>query len=204
MGDLVDLNPVQSIIKNLITALLLAYSWNSPELFKLPCKGAFAAVISIVSSVTVFCMTPPDMYFRRGRVSDDLSEERLLPIADSLGLSDGKRVLCFYSATCEHCRHSASKVSGIITRNGLSEDSFHVLFMQTSSAQDSVSAAFFNVYGSGLELPYSYLHPYTFLPLTNGSMPLVVLYEDGRKVKEYDYLSIDEKEMVSFFSVPSL
>ena len=76
--------------------------------------------------------------------------------------------------------------------------------MQTSSAQDSVSTAFFNEYGSGLVLPYSYLHPYTFLPLTNGSMPLVVLYEDGKKVKEYDYLSIDEKEMVSFFSVPSL
>jgi hypothetical protein len=31
-------------------------------------------------------------------------------------------------------------------------------------------------------------------------MPLVVLYEDGSKVKEYDYLSIDEKEIVSFIT----
>jgi hypothetical protein len=29
-------------------------------------------------------------------------------------------------------------------------------------------------------------------------MPLVVLFENGQKIKEYDYLSIDEKEIVSF------
>ena len=70
--------------------------------------------------------------------------------------------------------------------------------MQTNEKQDSVSAAFFREYGEQVVLPYSYLHPYTFLPVTNGSMPLVVLLENGQKVKEYDYLSIDEKEIVSF------
>jgi hypothetical protein len=72
--------------------------------------------------------------------------------------------------------------------------------MQTSEKQDSVSYAFFLEYGEELVLPNSYLHPFTFLPITNGSMPLVVLYEDGSKVKEYDYLSIDEKEIVSFIT----
>ena len=37
------------------------------------------------------------------------------------------------------------------------------------------------------------------IPLTNGAMPLVVLFEDGELVKEYDYISIDENEIASFF-----
>ena len=72
--------------------------------------------------------------------------------------------------------------------------------MQTHENQDSVSVEFFNEYGEGLLLPDSYLHPYVFLSLTNGSMPLVVLFEDGSLVKEYDYISIDEKEIAEFIS----
>ena len=43
------------------------------------------------------------------------------------------------------------------------------------------------------------LHPLKFIPLTNGAMPLVVLFDDGELVKEYDYISIDEDEIASFF-----
>ena len=35
--------------------------------------------------------------------------------------------------------------------------------------------------------------------MTNGSMPLIVLMDDGEIVKEYDYLSIDEGEIADFF-----
>jgi hypothetical protein len=31
-------------------------------------------------------------------------------------------------------------------------------------------------------------------------MPLVTLFKDGNLVKEYDYLSLDEKELASFFN----
>ena len=54
-------------------------------------------------------------------------------------------------------------------------------------------------HGEGLELSYYVLHPFDFLPLTDGAMPIVALFEDGELVKEYDYISIDEKEMASFF-----
>ena len=159
-----------------------------------------SALTAVAATTVVFCITPPDIYFRKGRISEDLSEERFKPVADSLGLSSGRKAICFYSASCEHCRHCASKVASIVRRHGLAPDSFPVVFMQTSEKQDSVSNAFFLEYGEKLMLPNSYLHPFTFLPITNGSMPLVVLFEDGRKVKEYDYLSIDEKEIVSFLA----
>lgn len=197
MGDLVDLNPVQSIIKNLAIGAMLAWCWKSPE-SETAYKNIISAATAIVATALVFCITPPDLFFRKGRVSEDLSTEKFMSIADSLGLSSGRKAICFYSASCEHCRHCASKIAGIIRRHDLPLESFPIVFMQTNEKQDSVSAAFFREYGEQVVLPYSYLHPYTFLPITNGSMPLVVLFENGQKIKEYDYLSIDEKEIVSF------
>lgn len=199
MGDLIDLNPMQSLVKNLGMGLVLACCWKSQtRVFRH--MHLVSALTAVAATTVVFCITPPDIYFRKGRISEDLSEERFKPVADSLGLSSGRKAICFYSASCEHCRHCASKVASIVRRHGLAPDSFPVVFMQTSEKQDSVSNAFFLEYGEKLMLPNSYLHPFTFLPITNGSMPLVVLFEDGRKVKEYDYLSIDEKEIVSFLA----
>ena len=105
----------------------------------------------------------------------------------------------FYSGSCEHCQHCASKMAGIIRRHSIPSERVSVLFMQTHENQDSVAVSFFAESGEGLELPYSYLHPLKFIPLTNGAMPLVVLFEDGELVKEYDYISIDEDEIASFF-----
>lgn len=199
MGELIDMNPAQSLIKNIVLILLLAYVWNHDGRIMKHQVPASAILMALSVSV-VFLAFPPDFYYRGSSESRDLSEEAFRPVADSLGLSTGRRVICFYSGSCDHCRHSASKMAGIINRHSLPKDSVFVLFMQTHENQDSVATSFFSESGEGLILPYDYLHPVEFIPLTNGSMPLVVLFEDGNMVKEYDYLSINEKELAAFFS----
>jgi hypothetical protein len=199
MGDVVDMNPTQSLIKNAVLAVLLAVSWKTDRLvFKR--QNLIAFLIAAVTTVVVFLVWPPDFYYRNTSESNDLSQEAFRPVADSLGFSRGRRVICFYSATCEHCRHCASKMAGIIRRHDIPLDSVSVLFMQTHAAQDSVVTAFYAEQGDGLVLPYHDLHPFDFIPLTNGSMPLVTLFKDGNLIKEYDYLSLDEKELASFFN----
>lgn len=199
MGDLVDMNPMQSLIKNIILALLLAYVWKDHGRI-LKHQIPVACITSAAIIIVVFLAFPPDFYYRGSSESHDLSEEAFRPVADSLGLSTGKRAVCFYSGSCEHCKHCVSKMAGIISRHSLPKDSVFVLFMQTHENQDSVATSFFTENGEGLVLPYDYLHPVEFIPLTNGSMPLVVLFEDGELVKEYDYLSINEKELAAFFN----
>lgn len=199
MGNLVDMNPMQSLIKNIILALLLAYVWKDHG-WTLKHQIPVACITSAAIIIVVFLAFPPDFYYRGSSESHDLSEEAFRPVADSLGLSTGKRAVCFYSGSCEHCKHCVSKMAGIISRHSLPKDSVFVLFMQTHENQDSVATSFFTENGEGLVLPYDYLHPVEFIPLTNGSMPLVVLFEDGELVKEYDYLSINEKELAAFFN----
>lgn len=198
MGDLVEMNPFQSLLKNLILLLLLIYAWKHHG--RVIRHQSIAAVAGAsLSAAAVFMVSPPDFYYRSRTESHDLSADAFAPVADSLGLSKGKRAVCFYSASCEHCMHCASKMAGIIRRNEIPADSIYVIFMQTHVNQDSVSVSFYSEHGEGLALPYSYLHPYEFLPLTDGAMPIVVLLEDGMPVKEYDYTTIDENELTSFF-----
>ena len=197
MGDLIDMNPLQSLLKNVGMGLLLAFSWGCNGR-SMPRQPLIALAVSAASFAAVFMAFPPDFYYRGGEGSHDLSMEQFAPVADSLQLSDGRRVVCFYSGSCEHCRHCASKMAGIIRRHSLPTDRISVLFMQTHANQDSVATAFFRESGEGIALPYRYLHPFDFLPLTNGSMPIVVLLEDGRLVKEYDYTSLDEFEVREF------
>lgn len=197
MGQLIDMNPAESLLKNIVLAIMLAYVWNiSPGQFRY--RKIAAAVVTCVVISGVFLAFPPDFYYRIGRTSSDLAVEEFMPVADSLGMSEGKCIVCFYSGTCEHCRHSAAKMAGIIRRHDIPEESVHVIFMQTHADQDSVATSFFEDHGEGLMLQYSSLHPYDFIPITNGSMPLVVLMDEGAVVKEYDYLSIDEREIADF------
>ena len=93
----------------------------------------------------------------------------------------------------------ASKMSGIIRRHDLPLDSLTVLFMQTHQNEDSLITAFYDRHADGLAIDYSVIDPFRFIPITNGSMPLVVLLDNGEIVNEYDYLSLDEKKIASFF-----
>ena len=200
MGDLVDMDPLQSLLKNAVLGVFLAVFWKSEDTKGWLCRrrALVSSILALAIVVSVFCITPPDAYFRRGRVSDDLMAEDFKPVADSLGYSSGRRAVCFYSAQCPYCANSASKMASIIRRNGIQAEKVSVLFMQTHTNQDSVALDFFHKHGEDLVLGYSWLHPYRFLPLTNGAMPLVVLFEDGEAVKEYDYLSISESEIADF------
>ena len=198
MGDIVDLNPLQSFIKNIFLALFLALAWRTEER-QINHRKSWVCFSSFAIVAAVFIVVPPDAFYRIGRSSNDINIEEFTSVADSLGYSDGRRMICLYSATCEHCRNSASKMAGIIRRHDIPVDSVSVIFMQTHHQQDSVSLDFFKRYGEGLELPSSYLHPYSFIPMTNGAMPLVVLFEDGVLVKEFDYFSIDEREIAAFW-----
>jgi uncharacterized membrane protein YphA (DoxX/SURF4 family) len=197
MGELIDLNPMQSLLKNCVMGVLLALAWK-PRTGSLQRQSLIATIIAAASFAAVFIVWPPDFYYRGGEGSHDLSMEKFAPVADSLDLSSGRRVVCFYSGSCDHCRNCASKMAGIIRRHSLPTDQISVLFMQTHADQDSVAVSFFNDSGNGLSLPYRYLHPVEFLPLTSGSMPIVVLLEDGNFVKEYDYTTLDESEVRDF------
>ncbi len=232
-GNLVEMNPAQSLVKNAVALAALALAWSRPgELFaarhddtsddSVPeagepsrtraerfskwiylHRGVVAAVISTVAALTILIINPPDCWFRWTRSeSNELNVTEFKPYADSTGVSAGRKIVCFYSINCEHCRHCAAKMAGIIRRNNIPEESVFCFFMQEYVDMSGPVSLFFEKYGEDLQLPYHWIYPLRFIPLTNGSMPLVCLFDDGALIKEYDRLTIDEAAISEFILPP--
>lgn len=200
-GSLVEMNPVQSLVKNVVALIVLAVAWSRPsELFNRH-KALVAVSLSAVVLIAVLAINPPDLWFRLTRdESNELNETGFRPYADSTGVSTGRRIVCFYSINCEHCRHCAAKMAGIIRRNNIPTDSVFCFFMQEYVDMSAPVSLFYEKYGEGLHLPFHWIYPLQFIPITNGSMPLVCLFDNGRLIREYDRLTIDESEITDFLS----
>ena len=79
--------------KVLFLAALLGLGWKAPQM-KFRYSGVLSGALVAAVSVAVFAVSPPDLYFRNSSQTDDLSAEAFRPVADSLGLSQGRRVVC--------------------------------------------------------------------------------------------------------------
>lgn len=219
-GDVLDMNPWQSLLKNAVLAVLLALGWKSPEhdlayvlcswfrkLREGSCRIALAIVLAIASFSVVFAVCPPSFYYRLVNHGQNLSEELWIDYSDELGYSDGRQVVLFFSPLCEHCQHCAAKVNTIMERHELDLSRIHVVFMDLyddPTVMDKAIPYFYEQAGID-ELPLdSHKIGYEeMIPMTDGVLPLVCLFEDGKLVREYSYSTLDETHLVSFLSAES-
>lgn len=201
-GNLVDMNPAQSLLKNAAALAVLIFAWIFPgEINIHKHRGLIAAVLSAAVLVAVPAINPPDFWFRlTGSGSSDLNAEKFREAADTTGLLSGRQMVCFYSLTCENCRQCAVKMAGIIRRDNLPQDRIHCYFMEEYVDMPQAISIFYDKFGAGLHLPYLWAPVLDFLPITNGSMPLVCLFEDGALVREYDRLTVDEEYISDFLT----
>lgn len=198
MGELIDLDPVSSLLKNAVSAVALAFVWNTPSR-NLNVKTIWSIPAYIVIMAVIFIILPPDAYLRIGRTPGDVVQERLDEVVYESGLEEGRKVICFFSSKCEFCRNTMVKLTGIINRHGLSEEDIYFFFMKTTK-EDTDIMPFFDEFADGKRFSYTVLHHKVFLPVTNGSMPVILTIEDGRLLKEYDYITLDEFEISEFLN----
>ena len=216
-GDLLDMSPWQSLLKNAVLAVLLALGWKSPlrdaadlvssrfpRIKASVCRIAATAVVAIASFTVVFATNPPSIYFRMVRGGNDLSVERWRPFSDEYGLSEGREVVLFMSPLCEHCQHCAAKVSTILERHDLDTSRMHIVFTTVTDQPEDMEKLIPYFYRQAGIKPLGLdTHVITydlFIPMTDGSMPLVCLFEDGSLVKEYSYSTLSESALVDFLS----
>ena len=64
-GELIDLNPWQSLGKNVLLALLIALS--AEELWPRPLRPLYLAAVGLAAGIGLFVASPPDRYYRQGR-----------------------------------------------------------------------------------------------------------------------------------------
>lgn len=218
-GEVLDMNPSQSLVKNAVCAVLLAFAWKAPGeywnawsgkcrfldwliSFRGRLTATLTAVILTVTMVAVFC--PPDCWFRLvGHSSSDLSEEKWQPWSGEFGFNEGRQAVLFISPLCEFCGRCTDKMSAIIEKHSLPTDNIHAVFMQvteTPSDTEKLIGMFFEKHSAAADLDWRMMDYREFIPMTDGSMPLVCLFENGKLFKEYDLFSMEEAGIVSFLS----
>lgn len=195
-GDLVDMPPMVSLIKNAVLALLLAVAWQAGQLLP-KVKAWHIITLSFITLAVVFFSFPPDAYFRNhGERQVNLSRTEWEDVSASYDLR-GKRVVCLFSTECQHCVNFIGKINGFVSRGELDEKDVFEVFLRTI---DDPMDARIREFNTGHGYDYDILPADVFISLTNGSFPIVLLTEDGQIVREYDYFSINEDELAAFFS----
>lgn len=131
-------------------------------------------------------------------VNSELLDKTIGPdgaLADN-GLTDGHKVLSFYSKGCQYCRRTSETISMIQQRHNLPADAFVTVFAgDTIHGLDAFYDTPYAVRFNPMAIPSD-----DFLRITYGAAPLVVLLDNGKIVETYGSGYISESKIVEFVS----
>lgn len=197
-GDVLQFNPWQSIIKNLVLMVLLALIYRMKNIRFRNDWLVLAGVIA-VSAVAVFAVSPPDNFTSCYKPQQNLNAELFdaalqKPPLDDLHLNEGKRIVCFFSTACEYCQMSAHKLSLMQQFNGFPHENIFYVFM---GSEDGV-ARFYDVSQSSQYQSVIFDDVVGLVKITQGVFPVILLLENGEVVHEYEFRSMNEKEIGRF------
>ncbi len=200
MGDIVQLNPVVSIVKNVVTMALMLLIRNEEDYYF---KGKMVVGIGLlVASFAVpFACFPMDniyLAFSRQEVKiDDKKMTRFLQdsTAQALHITKGDYVIGFFSSGCQYCKLSARKLNTIIQNNQL--DSSKVVFFIWGGEK---SIQKFKNETETENYRFSVIGPVEAIELVLGQFPTYLYVHDGKVEKVMDLRGLNEHGLVEFMS----
>ncbi|NQU35833.1 MAG: DoxX family membrane protein [Bacteroidetes bacterium] len=191
-GDFVELSHMVSVAKNLFLIVLLAFCYPLSST-KLKYKKYISLFLLIVSISLPIIISPPDSFmhqFYANKISYNQSQlDEYLAVNQHV---DGKKIICFFGATCRFCKLASKKISVVLQKAG-KDELVHYVFFGNSSEID----LFFEETNTSI-FPNSIIPVSDFLKITDGQMPLILLMENNQVIKKYGYRDIDENEIIEF------
>lgn len=197
MGDLVELNPALSIIKNIVTmALLLLVRKEDDYQF----KGKKWAIVGafLVSFATPFCVVPMDSVYNKFVSPDEnVNLKKLTEIQtnsiSTFRFSEGNYIVGVYASGCKYCKMSAKKVHQIMEHNAIDNSKFQILIWgDTMHIQQFMDETECNAY------QWHSIDPFSAINLVEGHFPTFIMMTDEKIIKSFDMRGINESEFVEF------
>lgn len=199
MGSLLAMNPVQSILKNAFLLLLLwvamyaePWAWRPQWWLWLPAVLLVPAAIFCFSAPDNWLFGPEDEIYNADKLHEAVSDGgELAP----LNLDEGRHVVAFVTAGCPFCRMADQKLSTIWHRDAL--DSAALVYLVAT--KDTLAAPLTLNDTSFLRPAYT-IGKETFMLITYGQRPVVMLMDDGEVKGSCHYRNIDESRIVQFMT----
>ena len=199
-GEAIVLTRTESIIKNVVLFVCLLFvsprfytrrKWET-LLTAVLCAAIFSAVMVVKAPGYLYTV----VHREKIQIDVPLYETALRNSGKEKRFTDGKHIICMYSASCKYCKRSAMKLHLLLKNNHLSTNNIKAIFW--SDASDADINDFFSE--QNLLLPeYTTFRADTFLLITNGRMPVFLFSEHGTIVHQANYITLNEKDVVDFF-----
>lgn len=189
-GEWVDLNPKQSLIKNGIMLALLLLS-AGVQAFRIRHKGLWLTLALLLPLATVLIVSPPDnwrydAYARKEPLNETAFREALASGILPASMTEGERVVCFYSLQCHFCKMSAQKLTILRQRGEFSQAPVIAVF---GRGEHPDPAGFLAETGFQPD-EIHFIEPAEFLRITNGSFPLILVLRDGAVTDTFNYRNL--------------
>lgn len=198
LGAAIQMNPVMSIVKNVVTMALMFLIKNEEDYQfkrkKLALIGAF-----VVSFAVPFCVFPMDaLYNKFVSPIDEINAEAFNTVRQDSTMTDfdvskGNYVVAVYASGCKYCKMSAKKMTQILEKNEIDANKIHMLIWG-----DTAHIQQFREETECERYPWHVIHPYAAIDIVYGKFPTFILMQDGQIVKGFDYRGINEKELVEY------
>lgn len=198
MGDLVEIKPSLSLIKNLLViALMLLIRKEEDYRFR---GRVTVLVIAILTAIAVpFALFPMDnIYNLFSKTSTKSCNEAEFNsfLQDSamqdIHLEEGNYIVGVVSSGCKFCRIGCLKMSEMVTFNKI--DSTKVLYFIWG---DSTSVQEFRKETKSEPFLYVPINPVKAIRITDGAFPLFLFIQDGEVQRTADLRQLTEKEVIS-------
>lgn len=200
MGDIVELNPVYSIIKNLITIVLLLFI-RKEEDYHFKGKKAVGIILAVLAVGVPFILFPTDAAYNLFKKSDNTVNEKSFEqfmqdsVAQSLNIQKGNYVLGYLASGCKYCKLSAKKINTMVENNQL--DTNKVVFIIWGSDE---SIQKFKEETEAKHFRYAKIGPIEAIQIVSGQFPTYVLVKDGKPVEAMDIRGLNDNKIRSFLT----
>ncbi len=200
-GNMINLTPWQSFIKNIIL-LIWGYfilKTNQTEIRKF--KWLIGISIVLASFAYPFIISPPDALFDYETTSDRVGEKLDLKIFGEPqfnngyhSIDKGRVVLAFFSLKCKFCKYAAMKLA-IINREQTKPIPLYIVFWDLP---DEEAVNDFHTFTKSGNIPYKLLPGKEFLALSGPSLPAIFFLEDGVIKKKTGFRTLKPEEVTEF------
>jgi hypothetical protein len=182
-GELIPMSPIQALIKNIITLGVLGFLYkNTPDDNANNCSKLSIQILSIL--LLMFALLPVQTVGKNKRVSSFTEY-----IVADMDMNDGKKILCFFDAGCEHCMDAAKSLNELSYSIAYFPE-IHIIF--SDSEADRIPE-FFTYAGreySHQVLPFykddDEINSYLEILGYEYENPAVIYLDNGNQIRFYD------------------